>query len=175
MDLGDMGSIRAAAAELSLLHDFSEVDHLVCVAGVMVSPLRGLDRCAQLVLRQPAIGNILQHVQAAAKCAQNIQKDITFIKNSVRLSTTLINAANFSGGRAATVTWAQIAAQTKGAPAPPPPVSQGIPATKTHGHSIQGPSRYSQTQRLWHCPAIPNTASHLDPTKFRGLNTRQYG
>jgi hypothetical protein len=83
------------------------------------------------VLRQPAIDDILQHVQDAAKCTQNIQKDITIIKNSVGLSTTPINAANFSG-RAATATWAQIAAQAKGAPAPPPPVPQGQPATKAH-------------------------------------------
>jgi hypothetical protein len=84
------------------------------------------------VLRQPAIGDILQHVQDAVKCTQNIQKDITIIKNSVGLSTTPINTANFSGGRAATATWAQIAAQAKVAPATPPPVPQGIPATKAY-------------------------------------------
>ncbi|KAI3054448.1 hypothetical protein CBS147353_11437 [Aspergillus niger] len=86
------------------------------------------------VLRQPAIGDILQHVQDAAKCTQNIQKDITVIKNSVGLSTTPINAVNFSGRRAAPATWAQIAAQAKGAPPPPPPppVPQGTLATKAH-------------------------------------------
>ncbi|OKL55294.1 hypothetical protein UA08_09424 [Talaromyces atroroseus] len=84
------------------------------------------------VLRQPAFDEIIQHVQDAAKCTQNIQKDITIIKNSVGLGTTPINAANYSGGRAATTTWAQIAAQAKGAPAPPPPVPQGIPAGKAH-------------------------------------------
>jgi hypothetical protein len=84
------------------------------------------------VLRQPAIGDILQHVQDAAKCTQNIQKDITIIKNSVGLSTTPINAANFSGGRVAAATWAQIAAQAKGAPAPPPPAPQGRPNTKAY-------------------------------------------
>ncbi|KAJ5652975.1 hypothetical protein N7507_010401 [Penicillium longicatenatum] len=45
-----------------------------------------------------------------ALIGKNIQKDITIIKNSVGLSTTPINAANFSGGRAGTATWAQIAA-----------------------------------------------------------------
>ncbi|KAL3459000.1 hypothetical protein BJX64DRAFT_301610 [Aspergillus heterothallicus] len=35
MDLSDMGSIRAAAAGLSLV---SEIDHLICVAGIMVPP-----------------------------------------------------------------------------------------------------------------------------------------
>jgi hypothetical protein len=84
------------------------------------------------VLRQPAIGDVLQHVQNAAKCTLNIQKDITIIKKYVGLSTTPINAANFSGGRAATATWAQIAAQAKGAPAPPTPAPQGTPATKAH-------------------------------------------
>lgn len=33
------------------------------------------------VLRQPAIGKILQHVQDAAKYTQNIQKDIMTTKN----------------------------------------------------------------------------------------------
>ncbi|EPS26196.1 hypothetical protein PDE_01132 [Penicillium oxalicum 114-2] len=84
------------------------------------------------VLRQPAIGEILQHVQDAVKCTQNIQKDITVIKNSVGLSTTPINQANFSGGRrTATATWAQVAALAKGAPAVPPPAPQGIHTTKT--------------------------------------------
>ncbi|KAJ6114107.1 hypothetical protein N7512_007552 [Penicillium capsulatum] len=83
------------------------------------------------VLRQPAVGEILQHVQDAAKCTQTLQKDITIIKNSVGLGTTPLNSANFTGGRTATATWAQIAAQAKGAPALPPPVPQGMHTTKT--------------------------------------------
>lgn len=62
------------------------------------------------VLRQPAIGEILQQVQNAAKCTQNIQNDVTIIKNSVGLSTTPLNATNFSGGRNTTLSWAQVAA-----------------------------------------------------------------
>lgn len=84
------------------------------------------------VLRQPAMGEILQQVQDAVKCTQNIQKDITVIKNSVGLGTTPINQANFSGGRrTATATWAQVAALAKGAPALPPPAPQGLHTTKT--------------------------------------------
>ncbi|PKX93533.1 uncharacterized protein P174DRAFT_430536 [Aspergillus novofumigatus IBT 16806] len=72
------------------------------------------------VLRQPVMDEILQHVQDAAKCTQNIQNDITVTKNSVGLSTTPINPANFSGGRRnAAATWAQVAAPAKGAPAFP--------------------------------------------------------
>lgn len=83
------------------------------------------------VLRQPAIGEILQQVQNAAKCTQNIQNDVTIIKNSVGLSTTPLNATNFSGGRNTTLSWAQVAAQAKGSPPLPPPAPQGTPATKT--------------------------------------------
>lgn len=84
------------------------------------------------VLRQPAMGEILQHVQDAVKCTQNIQKDITVIKNSVGLSTTPVNQANFSGGRrTANATWAQVAAPAKGAPAFPPPRPQEMHTTKT--------------------------------------------
>jgi len=83
------------------------------------------------VLRQPAMGEILQHVQDAAKCTQNIQKDITIIKNSVGLSTAPLNAANSSGGRGTNTSWAQVAAQAKGSPPLPPPVPQGMPTTKT--------------------------------------------
>ncbi|KAJ9634948.1 hypothetical protein H2201_009293 [Coniosporium apollinis] len=83
------------------------------------------------VLRQPALGEILQQVQDAAKCTQNIQKDVTIIKNSVGLSTTPLNAANFSGGRATATSWAQVAAQAKGSPPLPPPVAHGSSATKT--------------------------------------------
>lgn len=84
------------------------------------------------VLRQPAVGEILQHVQDSVRCTQNMQKDISIIKNSVGLGTTPLNAANFSGGRPAAASWAQVAAQARGSPSLPPPAPQGIPATKTH-------------------------------------------
>jgi hypothetical protein len=76
------------------------------------------------VLQQPAMSEILHHIQDAAKW------DITVIKTSVGLSTTPLSAANFSGGRVAAASWAQVAA--KGSPPPPPPVPQGMHATKTH-------------------------------------------
>jgi hypothetical protein len=76
------------------------------------------------------MGDILQQVQDAAKCTQSMQKDITIIKNSVGLSTTPINKANFTGGRSASASWAQVAAQAK-ACAPPPPMPQGNTTTKT--------------------------------------------
>lgn len=82
------------------------------------------------VLRQPVMGDILQQVQDAAKCTQNMQKDITIIKNSVGLSTTPLNTANFTGGRSANASWAQVAAQAKRS-APPPQMPQGNTATKT--------------------------------------------
>ncbi|KAF2453692.1 hypothetical protein BDY21DRAFT_292579, partial [Lineolata rhizophorae] len=78
------------------------------------------------VLRQPAMEAILQHVQDAAKCTENIQRDITTIKNSVGLSTTPPNPANFGGGRPAATTWAQVAAQARD----PPPVPPGASATR---------------------------------------------
>ncbi|KAJ5982318.1 hypothetical protein N7451_012418 [Penicillium sp. IBT 35674x] len=83
------------------------------------------------VLRQPAIGEILQHVHDAAKCTQNLHKDIAIIKDSVGLGTTPLVSASFTGGRTTTATWAQIAAQAKGAPALPPPLPQGMHTTKT--------------------------------------------
>jgi hypothetical protein len=83
------------------------------------------------VLQQPAMSVILQQIQDAAKCTQNIQRDITVIKSSVGLSTTPLNAANFSRGRATTVSWAQVATQAKGSPLPPPPVLQGVRTAKT--------------------------------------------
>jgi hypothetical protein len=84
------------------------------------------------VLRQPAMSEILQQIQDTAKCTQNIQRDITVIKSSVGLSTTPLNAAtSFSGGRNANASWAQVAAQAKGSPFPPPPVPQGVHNTKT--------------------------------------------
>lgn len=83
------------------------------------------------VLRQPALKEVLQQVQDAVKCTQNIQKDVTIIKNSVGLSTTPLNTANFSKTRNATATWAQVVAQVKGSPLPPPPAPQGGSATRT--------------------------------------------
>ena len=74
------------------------------------------------VLRQPALGEVLQHVQAAAKCTQSLQADITIIKNSVGLSTAPPNRTNFSRDRP-TASWAQVAAQAKGSPPQPPPTS----------------------------------------------------
>ena len=44
------------------------------------------------VLQQPAMGEILQHIQDAAKCTQNIQRDITALKSSVGLSTTPLSS-----------------------------------------------------------------------------------
>ena len=83
------------------------------------------------ILRQPGVGEILQHVQDAARCTQNIQKDITIIKNTVGLSTAPLQSANFSGGRAAAASWARIAAQAKGPPSYPPPAPQGTIANET--------------------------------------------
>ncbi|KAK8140875.1 hypothetical protein G3M48_001540, partial [Beauveria asiatica] len=84
------------------------------------------------VLRQPALREILQQVKDAAKCTQNIQNDVTIIKNSVGLSTTPLNASNFSGTRTrgAPMSWAQVAAQGKGSPPLPPPVSHDTTANK---------------------------------------------
>jgi hypothetical protein len=82
------------------------------------------------VLQQPAMSEILHHIQDAAKCTQNIQRDITVIKTSVGLNATPINASNFSGGRAAAVTWAQVAAQAKGSASLPPPVPRGMHTTE---------------------------------------------
>lgn len=83
------------------------------------------------VIQQPAISEILHHIQDTVKCTQNMQRDITVIKSSVGLSTTPMSAANFSGGRVAAASWAQVAAQAKGFPPLPPPVPQGMRATKT--------------------------------------------
>jgi hypothetical protein len=73
------------------------------------------------VLRQPALREILQQVKDAAKCTQNIQHDVTIIKNSVGLSTTPLYVANHGGRRTGAGSWAQVAAQAKGVPLPPPP------------------------------------------------------
>ncbi|OAA45159.1 gag-like protein [Beauveria brongniartii RCEF 3172] len=84
------------------------------------------------VLRQPALREILQQVKDAAKCTQNIQNDVTIIKNSVGLSTTPLNASNFSGTRTrgAPMSWAQVAAQGRGSLPLPPPVSHDTTANK---------------------------------------------
>ena len=84
------------------------------------------------VLKQPALREVLQQVQDAARCTQNLQKDITIIKNSVGLSTAPPNAGNFSGRRTAASSWAQVAAQAKGSPPLPPPVAPAGSATKAH-------------------------------------------
>ncbi|OCL15346.1 hypothetical protein AOQ84DRAFT_406188 [Glonium stellatum] len=83
------------------------------------------------VLRQPAMSEILHHIQDAAKHTQNIQRDISVIKNSVGWSTAPPHAANFSRDKGAASTWAQVAAHAKGSPPiPPPPTSQRTQDTK---------------------------------------------
>ncbi|KAF3492133.1 uncharacterized protein GIQ15_01650 [Arthroderma uncinatum] len=77
------------------------------------------------VLQQPAISDILHHIQDTTRCTQNIQRDVSIIKNIVGLSTAPPNATNPSGGRTTTGTWAQVAAQARG-----PPVSQSTCTTK---------------------------------------------
>ena len=83
------------------------------------------------VLRQPAMSEILQQIQDAARCTQSIQRDVTIIKTNVGLSNSAINASNFTGLKTGTSTWAQIAARgTTGAAIPlPPPPPQNTPAT----------------------------------------------
>ncbi|KIM93114.1 hypothetical protein OIDMADRAFT_66969, partial [Oidiodendron maius Zn] len=83
------------------------------------------------VLQQPAMSEILQQIQDTAKGIQNIQRDITIIRSSVGVSTTPLSAANFSGGRAAATSWAQVAAQAKGYSLPPPPAPQSAHTSKT--------------------------------------------
>jgi hypothetical protein len=83
------------------------------------------------VLRQPALREILQQVKDAAKCTQNIQHDVTIIKNSVGVSTTAPTTANFGRGRPSAGTWAEVAARGKGAPLPPPPTPGNHPQTRT--------------------------------------------
>ncbi|KAH8894683.1 hypothetical protein GQ53DRAFT_643326, partial [Thozetella sp. PMI_491] len=79
------------------------------------------------VLRQPAMSEILQQVQDAARCTQNIQRDVTIIKNTVGLSTAPLSAANFHRGKSAVTSWAQVAAQAKG----PPPTSTSAAKTSS--------------------------------------------
>jgi hypothetical protein len=85
------------------------------------------------VLQQPSMSEVLQQIQDAAKGIEVIRRDITVVKGSVGLGTTPLNIANFTGGKAATLSWAQVAAQAKGAmlPPPPPPIQQGTHTSKT--------------------------------------------
>jgi hypothetical protein len=85
------------------------------------------------VLQQPSMRDILQQVEDAAKGIQNIQRDITVVKVSVGASITPLSAANFSGVKTATASWAQVAAQAKGStlpPPPPPPTQLGTHASR---------------------------------------------
>src|SRR5687767_10886811 len=84
------------------------------------------------VLRQPALREILQQVKDAAKCTQNIQHDVAIIKNCVGLSTTPPHAANLRGRQGVAASWAQVAAQAKGAPLPPPPTPGSISSTRVN-------------------------------------------
>jgi hypothetical protein len=83
------------------------------------------------VLQQPSLNEILQQIQDAAKSIQNIQRDITVVKGSVGASTTPLNAANFTGVKTTTTSWAQVDAQAKGSTFPPPPTQQGTHASRT--------------------------------------------
>ncbi|KIW36205.1 uncharacterized protein PV06_11502 [Exophiala oligosperma] len=85
------------------------------------------------VLQQPSMSAVLQQIQDAAKGIEVIRRDITVVKGSVGLGTTPLNIANFTGGKTATPSWAQVAAQAKGAmlPPPPPPIQQSPHAYKT--------------------------------------------
>ena len=83
------------------------------------------------VLQQPAMSEILHHIQDTAKCTQNIQRDVSVIKNSVGTGTAPLNSANFSGGRAAAATWAQVAARVNGPHPIPPPIPSNARSTKT--------------------------------------------
>ena len=114
------------------------------------------------VLSQPAIGDILQHVQDAAKCTQSIQKDLTIIKNSVVLSTTPRHTTNFTG-RAPL--WPGRRLRHK------PKAHQPSPANATgnvnyedsiDSDSVQGPSRNRQTEGSWCRPTIPNVLASTD-------------
>jgi hypothetical protein len=82
------------------------------------------------VLQQPPMSDILHHIQDAAKCTQNIQRDVTVIKSSVGLSTAPPGAVNFSGGRFAAGTWAKVAAQATGPSLPLPPIPQDVRSDK---------------------------------------------
>ena len=83
------------------------------------------------ILQQPSMSEILQQIQDTTKGIQNIQRDITIIRSSVGVSTTPLSTANFSGGRAAATSWAQVAAQAKGYSLPPPPAPQSAHTSKS--------------------------------------------
>ena len=86
------------------------------------------------VLQQPSVGEVLHHIQDAAKDIQTIQRDVTAVKSSIGLGTTPLNAGNFSGVKNARTSWAQVAAQAKGSTLPPPPpapAQTGSHTTKT--------------------------------------------
>ena len=68
---------------------------------------------ASKVLQQPAISEILHHVKDAVQCTQNIQRDVSVIKNSVGLSTAPQNTVNLSRSRAGVTSWAQLSQHTK--------------------------------------------------------------
>ncbi|KIW36020.1 uncharacterized protein PV06_11675 [Exophiala oligosperma] len=74
------------------------------------------------VLQQPSVGEVLHQIRDAAKDIQTIQRDVTAVKSSIGLGTTLLNLAKFSGVKTAQTTWAQVAAQAKSSTLPPPPV-----------------------------------------------------
>lgn len=84
------------------------------------------------VLQQPSVGEVLHHIQDAAKDIQTIQRDVTAVKSSIGLGTTPLNSTNFSGVKTAQTTWAQVAAQAKSSTLPPPPlpVQPGSHTTK---------------------------------------------
>ena len=82
------------------------------------------------VLQQPSLSEVLSHIQHAAKDIQNIQRDVSVVKGSVGLSTHPPSAANFSGVKATSATWVQVAARGTGSLLPPPPVQQSSHASK---------------------------------------------
>jgi hypothetical protein len=63
-------------------------------------------------IQVPEIPRILYEI---AQGIEVIRRDITAVKGSVGLGTTPLNVANFTGGKSATLSWAQVAAQAKGA------------------------------------------------------------
>ena len=84
------------------------------------------------VLAQPSVGEVLHQIQDAAKDIRAIQKDITAVKGSIALGTTAPNTSNFSGGKTARTSWAQVAAQARGPQLPPPePTQDGTNMPKT--------------------------------------------
>jgi hypothetical protein len=95
--------------------------------------VRGLDCCAHWQGPQTACDRRypLARPKTRPSAHRTSRRILRSSRNSVGLSTTPIHTANVSG-RAATASWAQIATQAKCAPAPPPPVPQGIPAIKAH-------------------------------------------